>query len=356
MVRAMDTPLITIIILNWNSLDITLECIKSVFGLNYHNFNVVVVDNGSSDDSAAIIRSRYPQTIVLENSENLGFTGGNNTGIRHALHLDADYVWLLNNDTVVESDTLSRIVATAESDSTIGMVSPVMYFYEEPSIIQNCGCYIDWKDQKLINTTSPVESEFWQMQMPDRIWLWGTALLIKKTVINDIGLLDNNLFAYWEDTDFSVRVLRAGYRNVVDLSAKIFHRTPVPKFGVIRRSPHYFYYMARNEYYFWMKYLRGINKLNFLRNYIGNVIFQAAPSLQINNSECAVACFSGARDAVCGVTGRWIKDTATPRWLKVAMTLFSWHPHFWSVLVKGDLSGVLRDIIKKVGTIQKPDA
>src|ERR1039457_4136566 len=165
-------PKVFIIVLNWNGLKDTLECLDSVFKLEYPNFEVIVVDNASTDNSVEVIREKFQQVILIENKENLGFTGGNNTGIRHALQLGTDYFWLLNNDTVLEPDTLSRIVVTADNDSTIGMISPVVHYHEDPLVIQNCGCYIDWESQKLINTASPAESEIWQTQMPDRIWLW----------------------------------------------------------------------------------------------------------------------------------------------------------------------------------------
>ena len=113
-----ELPLIYIIILNWNGLQDTLECLGSILKMDYPNFRVVVVDNNSTDNSVDIIRKAHPQVSLIENKENLGYTGGNNTAMRYAMQHSADYVWLLNNDTTVEADTLSKLVFAAEESST----------------------------------------------------------------------------------------------------------------------------------------------------------------------------------------------------------------------------------------------
>lgn len=110
----MKYPKVFIIIVNWNGLKDTLECLQSVFKQDYPNFEVIMVDNGSKDNSVQVIRNAYPQIILIENKENLGYTGGNNVGMHYAVNSGSDYVWLLNNDTVVEPDTLSKLVAAAK--------------------------------------------------------------------------------------------------------------------------------------------------------------------------------------------------------------------------------------------------
>lgn len=338
------SPKVFIIILNWNGLQDTLECLDSIRRCSYKNYHVLVVDNGSTDDSVSSIKSECPWVTIIQNAHNLGFTGGNNVGIRYAFERDADYVWLLNNDTVVELDTLSKLVGTAETDSSIGMISPVIKFYDDTSMIQNCGGLIDWENQKLSGSKSIAESAQWLENAPDRIWLWGTALLIKAKTIADIGLLDENIFAYWEDTDYSVRAIRAGYFNVVEFSTQIYHKTTIPMPGVTLRSPHYFYYMVRNEYYFWMKHARGTMKLKFIKNYFGNVVYRAAPAINQDISDCVRACFLGARDGVLGVCGPWNKDAPVSMSIKLLIRLFSWHPYFWAPLLKLDFAEILRNI------------
>src|SRR5205823_1889527 len=115
-------PRVGIIILNWNSYQVTSECLLSLRKLNYPNTEIVLVDNGSSDDSADRLQNEFPEIRVLRNPENLGFPGGNNVGIRYVLDRGADYLLLLNNDTVVQPDFLRELVQVAESDATIGLL------------------------------------------------------------------------------------------------------------------------------------------------------------------------------------------------------------------------------------------
>jgi len=115
-------PKVEIIILNWNRFRDTAECLESVFRIRYPNFSVVVVDNGSEDDSAAQVENTFDRVTLIRNRENLGYAEGNNVGIRHALENGADYVWLLNNDTVVDREALAALVDLAERDRGIGIL------------------------------------------------------------------------------------------------------------------------------------------------------------------------------------------------------------------------------------------
>src|SRR5437016_2987592 len=117
-----------IVILNWNGGEVLQECVRSVFALRYPSFEVIIVDNGSTDGSAEMLRERYPSVLLLENDKNLGFAAGNNRGIALALERGNDYVMILNNDTIVEPDCLRLLVRRAQSNSRIGAVSPKIYF------------------------------------------------------------------------------------------------------------------------------------------------------------------------------------------------------------------------------------
>jgi GT2 family glycosyltransferase len=128
-------PRVDIIVLNWNGLRDTLHCLQSLKRADYPAFRVLVVDNGSSDASSTSIRQRFPEVTLIENSENLGFTGGNNIGMRQALEEEADYVLLLNNDTEVAPDAVRLLVETAESDPRIGIAGPIIYYYDRPKMI-----------------------------------------------------------------------------------------------------------------------------------------------------------------------------------------------------------------------------
>src|SRR5690606_35735071 len=122
----------------------TLACLESVFRLDYPNYHVLVVDNHSTDDSVARIRERFPDLDLLVTGENLGYAGGNNAGIQHALPADFDYVCVLNNDTVVEPAFLSALVGAMEQDPRIGLAGPLMRYFEPPNLVFSAGCEIDW--------------------------------------------------------------------------------------------------------------------------------------------------------------------------------------------------------------------
>src|SRR5947209_4456075 len=123
-------PRVSLILLNWNSYEVTADCLLSIRKLDYPNFEVVLVDNGSHDSSIEELEKNFPEVRSIRNEKNLGFTGGNNVGIRDALERGADYLLLLNNDTVVAPDFLTEMVRVAESDSKIGILNPKIYFFE----------------------------------------------------------------------------------------------------------------------------------------------------------------------------------------------------------------------------------
>jgi len=204
---------VSIIIPTYNCSQYITEAIESILNQNYKNFEVILVDNGSIDDSVEIISKRYTQVILIANEENLGYTGGNNIGMRYAMEHTADYMWLLNNDTVVEPDTLSKLVDAAEKFPDIGLVSPVIYYYDEPDKVQFCGSYVDWGNSTILYAAikdAQVSDEF---QCGENVCLWGTALLINKHVVEKVGYLMEKYFAYWEDTEYSIRAIKGLRKN-----------------------------------------------------------------------------------------------------------------------------------------------
>jgi len=334
----MPHPKVFIIILNWNGLKDTLECLESVFKLDYPNFEVIVVDNGSTDNSVEVIRKAYPQVILIENKENLGYAEGNNVGIRYALKHGADYVWLLNNDTVVEADVLIKLVTTAESSPKIGLASPVIYYYNKPDKVQFCGSYID-KKRKTIVYFHQID-DIQKSEKLDHICLWGTALLVKKSVIMKIGYLNEEFFAYWEDTEYSVRALEAGFKNIIVISSKVYHKKPLPESKKIL-SIHYYYYMTRNEYFFWMGLLKKHEKLFYFRRYIAKVINQIGNHRRPYVPEVIDAYFEGAYSAIYNIKGPRPQNIKIPEVIK---KIILWHPYFWYSLLEGDFKGILKKI------------
>lgn len=213
-----SSPLVFIIVLNWNGWTDTLECLESLRQLDYPNFRMVVVDNGSTNHSTARIEQAHPSIEVLQSSKNLGFAGGNNVGIRHALERGADYVWLLNNDTVVEPNALRAMVDLTSKDPDIGAVGSALYYLDRPDKIQAYGGgWVSLKIGMSRHFTAPVPD--------DRLsYVAGTSLLIQRDTLESIGLLDDGFFMYWEDADYGLRARMAGWRLAVAPESRIWHK------------------------------------------------------------------------------------------------------------------------------------
>jgi len=242
------TPLVEIIVLNWNGLSDTLDCLTSLQGLDYPNYGVIVVDNGSVDGSVEAIQAQFPAVTLIETGENLGYTGGNNAGLRYTLARGADYVLLLNNDTEVAPDSVSRLVDAAEADPSVGVAGPTIYYYDRPDVIWSAGGAIDWR-QGWTHMVGLDESDIGQLGHEPREvdFVTGCALLIKKAVLERVGLLDDRFFAYYEETEWCVRIARAGYRIIHVPQAKIWHKISP---GAQSDSPVVHYYMTRNRLLF----------------------------------------------------------------------------------------------------------
>lgn len=210
---------VAIILLNWNGWKDTLRCLSSVGKLDYRNKRVIVVDNGSTDDSVARIRAAYPEVLLLETGENLGFSGGCNVGMRHALGSGADYVWLLNNDTEADRNALSAMVALAESDAGLGAIGSLLYYMDSPETLQAWGGgWISFMTGRARHHRGPVATSKLH-------YLTAASLLIRRSALEAVGLLDEeNFFMYWEDTDFCLRLRAGGWKLAVSTESIILHR------------------------------------------------------------------------------------------------------------------------------------
>jgi GT2 family glycosyltransferase len=209
---------VTVVLLIWNGWHDTSLCLASLAELDYPNFEVVVVDNASTDDSVARIRERFPWAKLIENGKNLGFSGGCNVGIQYAQQQGSDFIWLLNNDTTVDPSALRAMVEKAQTDPRIGAVGSVIYFMDEPTRLQSWGGgYINfWLGR----------SGHYLREVPDdKIeFITGCSLLLSRAAIDEIGALDGGFFMYWEDADICFRLRRAGWLLAVAASSKLWHK------------------------------------------------------------------------------------------------------------------------------------
>lgn len=211
-------PQVWCVVLNWNGADHTIECLTALRVCTYRNLTIVVVDNGSIDDSISRIKVAYPDVLLLRNGQNLGFAGGNNVGIRHALRRGADYIWLLNNDTKPAPDALSALVAKASADDRIGAVASVCYYADAPSKVQAwAGSRVNlWIGYSGLSRVPREDNWFDSLN--------GTSMLIARSALEDAGLLDEGFFVYWEDTEFCLRLRKKGWRIAAAPDSCVLHK------------------------------------------------------------------------------------------------------------------------------------
>ncbi|MFH0969721.1 MAG: glycosyltransferase family 2 protein [Patescibacteria group bacterium] len=209
-------PKVFIIILNYNGKDTIKNCLNSVFYSDYFNAEAVVVDNDSKDGSLESAKNLYPKFHFIKNKKDAGSSAGNNVGIRFALEKMADYVFLLNNDTVLKENTLSKLIETAEKEGA-GIFSPLIY--DQNGNVWFSEGEIKWsKLRTTYKNIAPKNSVPYETE-----YVPGCAMLIKKEVFKKIGLLSEDYFLYYEDADFCVRAKKNGFKCLVIPSAKATH-------------------------------------------------------------------------------------------------------------------------------------
>lgn len=251
-------PQVAIIILNWNNPEDTLACLQSVTALAYPCFSVLVVDNGSTDDSVARIRMAFPHIEMLETGENLGYAEGNNVGFRWALEQEIDYVCLLNNDTMVAPDFIAHLVAELEANTSTGIAGPKMYCFDPPDMVFAAGSLVNW-DTGTLNQRGMWQREdaigsIYANHPEDVDFIIGCGVLIKRAVLEQIGLLDPRYYLNFEDVDLCVRTRQAGYRVRYTPRAVLRHKVSA---SLGQGSASNTYYMTRNALLFFGTYLSG---------------------------------------------------------------------------------------------------
>ena len=211
-------PKVSCVVLNWNGWADTLACLASLATQNWPALEVIVVDNGSTDDSVTRIREAFPQITLLEAGGNLGFSRGNNVGIRHAMQRGAHYVWLLNNDTVAPPDTCEKLVRKAQSEPRAGLIGSVLHYMHAPDQVQAWG-------GGRVNALLGISEHFTAPATFGRDgYMTFASVFIPREVIERVGLMYEGAFMYWEDSDYAFRVTAAGYGLAVAEDTRILHK------------------------------------------------------------------------------------------------------------------------------------
>lgn len=261
----MDQPSVYVVVLGWNARELTLECIRSVLKIDYPNFVVVVVDNRSTDGSPDAIRKEFQnelswgKLLLIENSENLGFARGNNVGMGIALKGGADYVLLLNNDTVVDPALLKSMIAMSEADASVGIAAPKIYYFDPPNQIWFAGGKIAlYKGLSWHVGIREIDHGQYDT-VGDCDYATGCAMLIKKNVVEKIGFLDPIYPHFSEDADYCWRAKRSGYRVVYVPEGKVWHKISASTGGQLsvkkirlRLRSNLIFYRRYARWYHWL--------------------------------------------------------------------------------------------------------
>jgi len=289
-------PFVDIIILNFNQEPDTVECILSLKKMSYTNYRIILVDNGSADGSGKRIKEKFSEIELLRSGENLGFSGGCNYGIRHSLKSGlAGYVLLLNNDTKVNENLLTALLAVAQKDNRIGIAGALEFYYSQPDRLRMAGSrFIWWLGGHVLIRS--ITSEFKEVQ-----YVSGCCMLIKKEVIEKIGLLDERFFAYYEDADFCLRARCAGFKVAAARDAKVWHKV-TKVLGV--KNPREYYIYTRNQPLFVLKNCPKIFLVNYFAVYFLKVFARLIYFPMTLRRDIAVAIFEGLADFFRGNFGK----------------------------------------------------
>jgi GT2 family glycosyltransferase len=254
----MDEPSVAIVIVNWNNAGDTEECIRSLNRIQYSHFSIIVVDNASTGNDTDRLSVAFGESVTLIRADrNLGFSGGNNVGIAYALEQGAEFVLLLNNDTVVEPDFLGSLLDACTRDERCGMAVPKICYFASPSVIWSAGGRLskirasgfsrgEGREASAFSTDSKVT------------FASGCCMLIKAAVLREVGPWDESYFLYVEDTDYCYRLMKHGYSIQYVGSSTIYHKVNRTTKSVHQLLP--MYYTMRNrltlkDHFDWVFYL-----------------------------------------------------------------------------------------------------
>lgn len=210
-------PSVYVVVLNWNGWRDTIQCLHALRYCAYKPLSIVVVDNGSTDDSVEQIKGANPDVTFIEIGQNRGFAGGNNPGIRYAMEQNADYIWLLNNDTEPERDALTHLVRIAQRDPGIGAVGSVLLSPDHRTVLAWGGGRVNRWIGYSKHAISPKTDTWFH-------YITAASMLVPRRTFEQVGLLDDRYFLYWEDSEFGFRLRKHGWKLAVSPDSRVVHK------------------------------------------------------------------------------------------------------------------------------------
>lgn len=289
-------PLVYIIIINYNNYQDTIECIGSLEKISYKNFEILIIDNNSSNDSINKIKASFNKYETIQLKDNLGFAGGNNVGIKKAMEDDADFILLLNNDTIVETNFLDEMINSFYNNAkNVGIVGPKIYSYYNKQLSEDTGNIDFFKFTTNNNSYNKNKNKYELGQEVN--FISGCCMLIKKEVFDTVGFLPEEYFMYYEDTDFCTKALEKEFKILYNPKALIYHKESSSTGG--KESPFSIKWNNRNRIIFMHKYKYKVSKFSFLCSKLYIYVTRFIRILQYifkNDKERAYAIYDGLRE------------------------------------------------------------
>lgn len=233
-------PRVITVVLNYNNLADTLETLTSACQLTYENNSLLLVENSTTKEVVKKIRSKFPALEIIENRRNLGYAGGNNVGIRHAIKRGADYIFLLNNDVTLEPDALDKLVAAMQSNRACAACQPLVTYYDDKDKIWSAGTELFLGYPRLFMKGKQRQTA--DVKNPP-FGLVGCSILFRAGALEKVGLFDESLFLLQEETDWCMRALKKGFGLLVVSDAVVHHKVS-ETLGLYSKK--YLYYIGRN--------------------------------------------------------------------------------------------------------------
>ena len=285
-------PRTAVIVLNWQKAVETIALIDALKQVTLPDVEIVVVDNASPDGSGAAIARARPGVTHLQSGANLGYAGGNNVGIRHALARGADYVVLLNTDVTIEPDFLAPLIDACRARGDNAVTTPMVCEQERPDVIWGMGGRIDWRTATTAHLHRGERRADWQGRPPFEVdYALGVALCAPRAVWDRVGMLEESFFLYYEETDWCVRAQRAGVAVLAVPGSCLWHESA--SHGG-RTAPYITYYMTRNALRFLRRNLPG-------RQSAWPIVRSAAQSLWYVTGDLRHGQFARARARLAGI-------------------------------------------------------
>ena len=288
----MGKPLISIMLLTWNAKEVTADCIESIKKQTFKDYEVLLIDNGSTDGTVKYLKKKFPFIKLVENKKNIGYAGGHNSGISKA---KADYILVLNNDVVLDKNFLQELWNNRNKADILGIKN---YFYDKRDVFWAIGSSVN-EYLMVAKLKGNKEKDVGQYDKMDIDQAVGSAMLVNKKVIDKVGFLDASLFAYYEETEWQTRAQRAGFKISWVPSAKLWHKVAYSYGG--EKSPIAAYYLVRNRGYYiqrWGKY-----KILAYPYWVLEVFMRIAYGL-LKNRKYAKLSLKGAIDFFRGIRGK----------------------------------------------------